>query len=355
MKWIKEILSGIGKKLWRNKGKTILGVIVFLLLFFFATRSLRQPQGIETLTVEKKTIKTTISANGQVKADSYAEVKFSYPGEVSWIGVGSGDTVSVGQALARQKSISLYANYKMAKNNYRDAEANADSVLDSVQGHETDESFAQRAQRTKAQVTRDNAWEQIVAAQDALGDATIYSPIAGTVIDTGGLTEGVNLTAGDIAGNFIKVADLSTLYFEAKVDELDYKDIFVNQEVDIVIDAYPEEECHGSVSEIHEEGEEETGGVIIIPVTVSFDYCFLDLLTGFNGEAEFVKDKKIKAIVIPKKYLVEKDGRNFVWLQKGDNSRNREMVPVELGIETTSEVEIVSGLKEGDRVLYIPS
>lgn len=342
------------KSLLENKKRTVLIIITLLVTAFVLNRTFKQPSGITTETVVKKTLKKTINANGEVKAKKFANVKFEIPGKVSYLSVAKGDKVKEYQLLASLSSVSLNANYQKALNDFRNATANVESILDTVQGHEDDETFAQRALRTDAEVRRDNAYQAIRSAQDALSKISIYSPITGFVVDTNDLLPGLTLTNADLESKFITVVDLDSMYFSVNLDEIDYQFVTKGQEVEVTVDAYPNYTCKGVVDYVGQMGEETLGGVITVPVEVEFTRCFIDLVTGFNGQAEFITTKKENVLAIPKNYLVNENGSTKVLVQKGKNTRTRELVEIKLGMETVSEVEVTSGLQEGDIIVYVP-
>jgi HlyD family secretion protein len=244
----------------------------------------------------------------------------------------------------------------IALNNLRSSNASADSTLDSVQDNDNNESFATRATRTSAEVAKDNSYEAMVIAKEALNNATLISPFSGTVIDTNNLVPGQVLTTSDLASKYIRVIDMESLYFEAELDEIDYEKVSIGQFTDIEIDAYPGLICKGNVSEISRQGNRQSGGVTNVLVKVSFDEsCILDLLTEFSGQARFVTSQKENVLSIPKKYIVIENGSQKVWLKTGSSVNSKQLVEVETGIESASEIEVTSGLSEGDEIIFIPA
>jgi HlyD family secretion protein len=347
--------SLLPRRLFSSKRRLAVIAVLVIAGVFIYSRLTAKPSGTESFQVKRKTLTTGLTANGKVEATSFADLKFFSPGEVSWVGVKKGDRVYEGQAVAKLNTVMLNANYQQALNSLRDAQANVESVLDSLQGHEKDETFAQRAERTTAEVARDNAYEQVIYARKALSNATVVSPLNGIVVDTNDIVTGLIISGADIETKYIKIVDPDTLYFAADVDEIDYKNISLGQQVNIVYDAYPDKVCHGEVGEIGGESQEEVGGVVTVPVKVRFEFCFLDLVTGFNGQANFIEEKVINVLAIPKKYIVDKDGEKYVWLQKGNSEDDIELVPVETGIETASDTEITKGLNAGETIVFVPT
>ncbi len=70
---------------------------------------------------------------------------------------------------------------------------------------------------------------------------------------------------------------------------------------------------------------------------------------GSNVEVVFLVDKRPDVLVVPLKYLIQKEGKSTV-LKKTDD--HIEEVPVETGFDDTKYIEIRKGLKEGDTIIY---
>lgn len=328
--------------------------VLLILVFFTYRKFTSEPEGITSSRVYRMTLVSDFSANGKIKAKKQVDLKFYSPGRVSWIGVKNGDSVFARQTIASLDAVALNAAYKQALNNLRNYQAGADSVLDSVQGHDKDETFAQKATRTTAEVNKDNAYEAVLTAQNNLKYGILVSPISGTVTDTNNLVAGLNLTGSDLETKFIRIADLSTLYFEALIDEVDFSKVHIGQEVTVNVDAFPGKDCKGSVSYLGKDGEETIGGVVTIPTEIALSNCDLAFAIGLNGQAHFVVSKLENVLVIPKKYLVNKDGKDYVWKKTGDTLKNRKLVPVKVGISNSSDAEIREGISEGDLIIFIP-
>lgn len=348
-------IGNFGKPFSKHRRRVIGGICALLILFLIYKIATREPSGIITSRVYRKNLVSSFSSNGKIKAKNEVNLKFYSPGKVSWLGVKTGDKVKKGQAVASLDKTILSTAYQQAQNNLRNSVASADSILDSVQGRDTDETFAMRATRTNAEVGRDNAYENILAARSNLSNATLVSPINGSIVDTNNITVGINLSGSDLDSKFIRIVDFESMYFEANVDEIDFSKVKMNQDVDISVDAYPGVGCTGHVNIIGDDGQETSGGVVTIPVEISLDDCNINFVTKLNGTANFVTDMLENVLVVPKKYIVNKNDRDYVWKQKGNSPKDRLLVTVTLGVTSSTEVEVKDGLSEGDVVVFIPS
>lgn len=339
------------KKHWKRNAVVVVVLLVAFLIFRKATSL---PAGVETYTVDRQDLSTGFSANGQVKAKKSVDLRFFSPGKIAWINVSKGDKVKAWQGVAGLDTVSLNALYQQSLNNYRNYQAAADSTLDSVQSHSSDETFADRATRTSAEVNRDNAYDAILAAKDNLKNAVLVSPIAGVVVETSDIIPGMNLSSSDLPTKFVRITDLNSLYFEADVDEVDYSKVAMGQDATVTIDAYPDKSCDGKVSYVGQDGQKTSGGVVSIPTEITLNNCDLNLVSQLNGQANFISNKVDNVLVIPKKYIVIQNGENFVWKQVGASAKDKQLVAVKLGSSSSTDVEVTEGLSEGDTIIYLP-
>jgi len=336
-------ISQIVKK---NKWK-ILGLIVAVVLVLIG-RGLIAGNGEEPVVTQKvvrRDLVATISASGAVEGKNQASLHFQTPGKLAWVGVSQGDEVKKWQTLAGLDAVQLNANFQIARSNLRAAEATLDRVYDSVKGHDEDESFAQREIRTNAEVAKNNAYDAVLSAQNALENANLIAPFSGTVVSiSDNFTPGANVTLTDT----IVIADVSEFKFTAQVDEVDFGKIKLGQKARIFLDAFPDETFEGTVSYISKAGARTATGGVAIPVEIQFDPKGYHMAVGLSGDVEFVLDQKENALVIPKNYLKQKDGASVVYVFEDGKKIEKK---VSVGLTTLTEVEITEGLEEGQMIV----
>ncbi len=335
---------------WRLKwGKwfwIILGVVAIIIWRIVV--NLNKPVKVETSKVIQGDLVQSVSTSGTVKADQYAPLTFQGGGLVAWVGVKAGDVVKKGQGIAQLDAISLNAAYQQALNNYRNYQATAENVLDQVKDHATDETFAQKATRTTAEVNRDNAYNAVLAARDNLKNATIYAPFAGIIDSVVPASAGVNVLPA--AANYTIVNPL-TVYFDAEVEETDLPNVRVGQTVDIRLDAYPDNLYQGKVEVIGMIAfTSRTGGNayhIRISLPDNIDQKFK---VGMGGDTDIIFNTINQVLKVSSSAVVT-DTSNYVWIV--ENSRAKK-VKVEIGATSIDETEIKSGLTEGQTFISQP-
>ena len=187
---------------------------------------------------------------------------------------------------------------------------------------------------------------------DTLENYSITSPIQGTIVEK-------NYKAGDTlesGSNLCTIYDLSYLTVTLNIDELDISSLQVGQQVTITADALEGKSFTGSVTNVSIKGTT-TGGVTSYPVTVRIDEGE-GLLPGMNVDCTIVTSSAQNVLRIPAG-AVDRSGRVLV---KGADNGGDTTLPegygyktVEVGISDGNYAQVLSGLEEGDEILYIPS
>lgn len=336
--WPKKIKAKLGKWFWIILIIAICGVAFFL----FKGRKTKE---VSTATVKRGEVKEELILTGSVNAEKYAKLSFPTSGKISWVGVTEGQKVFKGQALVSLDKTTLNAAYQQALNNYRSYQASAESTVDSLKDNDTDETFAQKATRTAAEVARDNAYDSVKAAKYNLDNATILAPFAGIISSLPYSSPGVNVGFTDTQ---VEIVDLATVYFDVDADQSEVTSLKEGQDVNVVLDSYNDKEFNGKVSFISFTPKVGEAGAVY-KVKVIFNTGTLGELTpriGMTGDAKFMLSQKENVLYVPPKFInSDKDGK-YVNLGRIGNK-----VKVDVGLEGEDAVEIISGVKEGD-VLY---
>ena len=338
---VKNFQQKLGRWFW------VLLAVLLIVIWWIAVSSNKTIK-VQTAQVSRGELIESVSTSGSVKADQYSQLTFPSGGLIKWVGVKVGQKVIKGQAVAQLDSIPLNAVYQQALSNYRNYQAIADSVLDTVKDHATDETFAQKAVRTTAEVNRDNAYNAVLAAQDNLRNAMIFTPFPGIIDTVSPSSPGVNVLPG--AANYT-VVNPDSVYFDAEVAETDLPRVSTGQTVNIALDAYPGETFAGTVTTIGMVAfTSSTGGNayhtrISIPLNTNMKFK-----VGMGGDADIIFNKIENTLKIPVSALVT-DSNNYVWVIENGKAKQ---IAVEVGGENNDEVEIKSGLSAGQEVIDNP-
>lgn len=147
----------------------------------------------------------------------------------------------------------------------------------------------------------------------------------------------------------MKVADFSKMIVKLEVNEGEVVKLKKGMKVKIYIDVMPGKEFNGKISVISPNAQKERmGGAKSFPVEVEINEK-LDVLPGMTARVFAVLETKKNILKMPLSALFEEKGRYFVYLYDAKNNKAKKVF-VTCGIRNEMEVQILSGLKEGDEV-----
>lgn len=328
-----------------SKKKAILVVILIIIsIVGFNLLSPKKQTPLQFSEVKRQDIKETISSAGSLTGKDVVNLKFKSSGKLAYIKVKAGDSVLAYQTIAGLDTRLLQIDLQQAQNTFRDKQAIAEKAEDDVKDHTKDESFAQKVTRSTAQVARDNAYDEVKASQQAILDANIYTPISGIVTQTP-IPFGQFVSSSDLIA---QVADISSIYFETEVDEADINKIAKDQKAEIKLDAYGERIFRGIVDQIIPQTKSTSSGATVIPVRIKLEDADLNFVNGLSGEASIIVNQAQSTLTIPQEALRDD---NTVFVQKDGTISGLKVIP---GIYSDTEVEIKSGLNQGEKILLNP-
>jgi len=115
------------------------------------------------------------------------------------------------------------------------------------------------------------------------------------------------------------------------------------------LDAYPDIKINSIVEHIYYESKT-VNNVTIYEVDLKPEEVPQFLRSGMNASVEFMLQGKDNALLIPNEAVHKEKDRDFVYL-KQDNGREPQAVSVKLGISDDKNIEVLSGINEGDRII----
>ena len=189
---------------------------------------------------------------------------------------------------------------------------------------------------------------QIAAAQAALDMAILKAPFDGTVTASQ-VTVGDVVTPGMAA---FRLDDLSTLYVDVDLQELEIVQVKAGQSVVFEFDALPGKTYHGKVTEVALAGTPDRSGNVNFRVTVVMEDPDEAIRPGMTAAVTIQTNKITDALLVPSRAVRVRDGKPVVYLLVGGALKT---VPVTLGASSGARVQIVDGeVHEGDTVVLNP-
>ena len=236
----------------------LLAVVAFAAYHFFV----KEKPSVITLQTDKVTqgdVTTEVTATGSVQPVDEVEVGTQVSGLVSKIYVDYNSQVKKGQLLAeldktnlQEMVVNATANYNSAINELNYYQQNYDRQK---KMYESQVISQQDYEQTLYQFNnaKTNVAQRLTTLNQAktnLGYANIYSPIDGIILSKE-VEEGQTVAASMSAPTLFKIAkDIKRMQVEVNVDEADIGQVKVGQRVSFTVDAYPQEEFSGRVTQV---------------------------------------------------------------------------------------------------------
>ena len=195
----------------------------------------------------------------------------------------------------------------------------------------------------------DQSCKALQTLKSSLDDYTIKSPIDGMFVSVG-IKEGDSVQTNSTVA---KVGNTAKFAITAYADEVDVVNIKAGQPVSISFDQFAGSKLTGSVKSVGMEKITTSQGVSVYEVDVQVPGSKLNLKSGFSANLDVVTASKENVIAAPISSITTlANGTSFVDLVGTDGKTQR--TEVKTGITGNTFTEIVSGLKEGDKILLIP-
>lgn len=148
--------------------------------------------------------------------------------------------------------------------------------------------------------------------------------------------------------NIMEIVDYNDLELKVNVDEYDLKSIKEGSEVEITINAL-DKTIKGEVVEISKQGEY-INGITLFETIISIENSD-NIRIGMSAEARALNEESKSTAILPMSAIKFRDDNTaYVKVKKEEKI---EEIDIELGITDGVNVEIVSGLKAGDKI-FIP-
>src|SRR5579884_2680449 len=333
----------------------IIGIIVLLLLIFLFRPRPNPANQPQYATAERQDIEEQVSGSGTLYGVHDATLHFQSGGQLAFLNVKSGDQVSAGEVLAGLDTRQLASTLQQAQNTLAARQADVDKTVDDIHLSQygnggfanvgsANETQTQRDARINAQKARDSAVNAVNADEVALQNATITSPIDG-VVTQAPIVAGQTVSPAD---TIVQVIDFSQKTFNTDIDESDISKVKLGQEADFTLNAYGDKVFKGKVVDISPTTHTTTDGATVVTVKISADDLTIQPISGLGGTTNITVASKSNTLVIPSSAL---RGDNTVFVPNGSKFK---AVKVTTGLQTDTQIEITSGLKEGDKVVTNP-
>ncbi len=247
-------------------------------------------------------------------------------------------------AIARRELLASEAGLADAKQVLAEAESQLEvlSARTGVAQAQTALNVA-RSRSQLSSATYQTRLQQLGATANPDGTITIKAPIAGTIADR-------DVTLGqsseDAGAVLMTIVDNRMVLATANIFEKDLSQVSPGQRVRITVASLPDQIFEGQITTV---GSVVDGETRVVPVQAELDNAQGTLKPGMFAALEVLTESTPAAVMaIPRAAVVEANGQTLVFVRNGNAF---EPVDVTVGRTAGDQVEVLSGLFEGDEVV----
>ncbi len=346
---------------------------ILLLALWFGYQSLfgsSDTASYQTVTVTRGNIEQTVTALGSIQPKDYVDVGAQVSGQLQKVYVEIGDTVKKGQLLA-EIDPSVYesqveaaqaglaklqaqlqgeeATYELKKIQYRrylnlrKQNAVSQDTLDQARA-EMKQSAAQIASY-KAQI--DQQKSTLKGDEANLGYTKIFAPMSGTVVSQTTL-EGQTVVSSQSATEIMTISNLDTMTVEAEVAEADVNKLKVGMPVYFTTLGMSGTRWRSTVRQIKPTPTTEND-VVLYTVLIDIPNPERKLMIDMTAQVFFLLGEAKDTLMVPVNAVkTDANGNAYVMVMRNGQPEKQ---AVEAGLKNRINIQIKSGLTEGDKVV----
>jgi RND family efflux transporter MFP subunit len=294
---------------------------------------------VSVVTAAKQSVSDNFSLMGTIAANNDVVIMSETQGRVVKVNAQVGEYKTAGSVIVEVDDELKEANYKAAKMSYEKAK----NDLDRYEALYKDKSISE-SQIEQARWAFQSAESQYIVARRQYRDTKITTPISGIItarpVDVGSMLQGSPQPS--VVANIV---DISKLKVKINVAEKDVFKLKLGDKVDVTTDIYPSASFEGNVITIAAKGDDSH----TFPVEVRIENSKTHpLKAGMFGRANFTLKSRADYIIVPREAIVGSLKNAKVYVVK-DNVVN--LRPIKVGNDIGTNVEIISGLKEGEVIV----
>lgn len=359
-------------------------------------------QEVQVAKARKGTITRTITGAGKVQAATTVKISSSLSGDLVELLVKDGDAVKKGQVLGRIDKRLYEAAMKQAQASQNASRADTQvaevEVVRTTQELKRVEELVKKGLASEAEVEQARAAKntadarvasarQLLArnvafvdqAQTDLAKTTLLSPIDGNVIELS-REVGERVRGSDLSEDVVMtIAALSAMEVKFEVGEHEVVHLKPGQPAEVTLDALEGQTFNGSVVEIAQKALIKNPGteaeVTSFPVTVALDMRPPGVLPGMSAEVRISAETRNDVVLVPIQAVTVRSARTLPGFEAPaeggalkakrteslakvvfvvDAENKARVQAVTTGIASDTELEILTGIKDGDRVVEGP-
>lgn len=352
---------------------------------------------------ERGTMLRSVVATGKVEPITKVEIKSKANGIIEKLLVDVDQIVVPGQVLAELDKENLNARLREARANLQAAEAAHEAAVAQLRKNEieaespevdfarrnharaqqlSDQKLVSQSALDEAKTTLEQAQNRqraatgqlviararvaeavanvaqaraaVERAEEELANATIKAPIRATVltrdVEVGSPVSSI-LNLGANATLVLTLGDIERVFVRGRVDEADIGQVRLGQPAKITTETFRERVFEGRVTQISPIGVERDN-VTTFEVEVSIENPGKELKANMTANAEIILEQFPDSLLVPEAAVTYDDQRNaFIDVADAGARNGRRHVPIKVGVGNGTRIQVLSGLKPGDKVV----
>jgi macrolide-specific efflux system membrane fusion protein len=337
------------------------------------------PVKLDTVTARRGDIQQTVDAAGKLQLRKWADTYAQIGGQVKEVSVAIGDTVQADQPLLEITPTQQPA--KVESNRAQMARLQADLADQRAQLEFAQLQFKRQTQLKAQNATREEAFESArmnassasarvdaITAQiheleatlkldeEARQKTLVRAPMSGTVVSMAARA-GQMVSAAQPAAPLLRIADLSEMTVAARVAENDVTRLRPGMAASFTTPGYPGKRWSGKLRQvipIPADGTGEQGKQAFYIVLFEVKNPDHELMSGMSAQVQFIVAQARDALLLPATGLGQRDEDGQYNVNVVDGGQRVAPRKVKIGLHTAQQVQVLSGLAAGDKVLVGP-
>ncbi|MCM2303100.1 MAG: efflux RND transporter periplasmic adaptor subunit [Elusimicrobia bacterium] len=147
----------------------------------------------------------------------------------------------------------------------------------------------------------------------------------------------------------LTVADLSRLIVKMKISEMDILKLKEGMDVKVTVDALPGMDFPSKVTLVSPQAEKDSNNLKNFKVEVTLLKSDARLKPGMTARVDGLLDARKKVLKLALSGVFEEGGKEFGYVAAGEGKPAK--TPLKLGLRSEMDVEVLEGVKEGDKLL----
>ncbi|WP_247740819.1 efflux RND transporter periplasmic adaptor subunit [Cohnella sp. LGH] len=287
--------------------------------------------------VKRGALEQTASGSGKLMSDREENLVFTVDNRrIIDVRVKAGDRVKKDQVLAELDSGDLESQIVRKEIDIEKAELDMKAAL---RESTTDQDISLRKRQLEYELMK----HELAKLREQKAESRLLAPYDGTI---------VSFTAekGDFAKAYEKIgriADLSSLVVAVRFNSGDLKNIAPGMKAKVSLNAAGD--LQGTVRRLPVSTDPKDEDTLDAYALIEVGKLPATALHGNPLTAAVTVERRENALYIPPAALRKQNSRNYVLVTNPDGSKGE--VDVEIGMQTSTAVEIIKGLEEGQKVV----